>query len=113
MEKHSIIYAKTTSNNSILSSRNLTKNYTLSCGCVGFSGAKRSSSQAAQILGETYGDYLQNQNVNDIIIIFNGIGKGRRAIIKGLVKKKIRIKKIVEKTTYSHNGCRSKKKRRI
>ena len=113
MGKNPIIYAKTSSNNSILSSQNLDKNYTLSCGCVGFSGAKRSSSQAAQILGEAYGDFLQSQNVNDITIIFNGIGKGRRAIIKGFIKKNIRIKKIVEKTSYSHNGCRSKKKRRI
>ena len=68
---------KTSSNNSILSSKNLNKNYTLSCGCVGFNGAKRSSSQAAQVLGEAYGEYLQSQNVNDIIVVFNGIGKGR------------------------------------
>jgi|TARA_B100000780_G_C20921109_1_gene366959 small subunit ribosomal protein S11 len=113
MGKNPIIYAKTSSNNSILSSQNLDKNYTLSCGCVGFNGAKRSSSQAAQILSETYGDYLQSHNVNDITIVFNGIGKGRRAIIKGFIKKNIRIKKIVEKTSNSHNGCRTKKKRRI
>ena len=87
MVKNSIIYAKTSSNNSILSSRNLIKNYTLSCGCIGFDGAKRSSSQAAQILGETFAEFLHNQNVNDITIVFNGIGKGRRAIIKGFVKK--------------------------
>ena len=113
MEKNPIIYAKTSSNNSILSSKNLKKNHTLSCGCVGFNGAKRSSSQAAQVLSEAYGDYLQSQNVNDIIVVFNGIGKGRRAIIKGLIKKNIRIKKIVEKTSQPHNGCRAKKKRRI
>ena len=65
MEKNPIIYAKTSSNNSILSSKNLKKNHTLSCGCVGFNGAKRSSSQAAQVLSEAYGDYLQSQNVND------------------------------------------------
>jgi len=113
MRKEFIIYAKTSSNNSIISSRNLEKNYTLSCGCIGFNGAKRSSSQAAQVLGEAYGEFLQTQNVNDITIVFNGIGKGRRAILKGFVKKNIRIKKIVENTRCSHNGCRSKKKRRI
>jgi small subunit ribosomal protein S11 len=113
MTKNAIIYAKTSSNNSIISSRNLEKNRTLSCGCVGFNGAKRSSSQAAQVLGEAYGDFLQNQNVNDITIVFNGIGKGRRSILKGLIKKNIRIKKIVEKTSCSHNGCRSKKRRRV
>ena len=113
MVKNSIIYAKTSSNNSILSSRNLTKNYTLSCGCVGFKGAKRSSYQAAQKLSETFAEYLHTQNVKDITIVFNGIGKGRRAIIKGFIKKNIGIRKIVENTRCSHNGCRSKKKRRI
>ena len=58
-----------------------------------FNEAKRSSSQAAQVLGEAYGDYLQSQNVNDIIVVFNGIGKSRRAIIKGFIKKNIKSKK--------------------
>jgi small subunit ribosomal protein S11 len=113
MMKNLIIYAKTSSNNSILSSKNLKKDHTLSCGCIGFNGAKRSSSQAAQALGEAFGEYLQTQNVNEITIVFNGIGKGRRAIIKGFIKKNVRIKKIVENTKCSHNGCRPKKRRRI
>jgi small subunit ribosomal protein S11 len=113
MEKIAIIFVKASSNNTIISSKNLQKDYTLSCGCVGFKGAKRSSPQAAQALAETFADYLHSQRTRAITIVFDGIGKGRRSVLKGLLKKNIKITKIVEKTGYSHNGCRPKKKRRI
>ena len=86
-----IIYVKASSNNTILSSKNLRKDYTLSCGCVGFKGAKRSSPQAAQALAESFADYLHGQKVSGITLVFNGIGKGRRSVIKGLIRKNIKI----------------------
>jgi small subunit ribosomal protein S11 len=107
------VYVKASSNNTILSSKNLKKNFTLSCGCVGFKGAKRSSPQAAQALAETSAEYLQSQRTSDIILIFNGIGKGRRSVIKGLIKKNIKVVAIIEKTRTPFNGCRPKKKRRV
>lgn len=107
------LYVKASSNNTILSSKNLKKDHTLSCGCVGFKGAKRSSPQAAQVLAETFADYLHSQKVYNIVLIFNGIGRGRRSVVKGLIRKNIKITTIIEKTRTPFNGCRPKKKRRV
>jgi len=107
------LYVRASSNNTILSSKNLKKDRILSCGCVGFKGAKRSSPQAAQVLAENFADYLQSQKIYSVIVIFNGIGKGRRSVVKGLVKKNIKITAIIEKTRIPFNGCRPKKKRRV
>lgn len=90
------------------------KNILLSTGIVGFKGAKRSSSYAAQKVAELMGDrlrLLENRTIN-IILIFKGLGKGRKFIIKGLKKSKIDIIKLIDKTPLAHNGCRKKKQRR-
>ena len=82
---------------------------------VGFKAGKRSAPYATQKVAEVIGAKLRTNKVKKIVVIFTGFGtkKSKRLVIKGLKKKKIKIFKILYKTSLPHNGCRSKKKRRL
>jgi small subunit ribosomal protein S11 len=107
------VFIKFNSNNTIIATKNFKKNYILSCGSVGFKGSKRSSTYASQLLGEKLGENLVIKKENlDIILIFKGFGRGRKAFLTGLRKYKIKISKMIDLSPYSHNGCRSRKKKK-
>ena len=100
--------AKCTSNNTFISS----KGFSVSAGELGFKGAKRSTLYAAQQTAQFIGGKLSEHSVTFNLIVFKGFGKCRKSILKGLIKKNIKILKIIDKTANPHNGCRSPKKRR-
>lgn len=110
---NTLIKIKLTSNNTITTiiSNKITI-ATLSCGKLGFKGAKRSNTYSTTILGEAVADILKQKKLKNIILIFDGFTKNKKAFIKGLNKKYIKMKKIVDVTSTSHNGCRQPKKRR-
>ena len=113
-EKVAHIIANCTSNNTIIQATMYNdKTITLSTGMIGFKGAKRSSSHAAQKVAEFMGSKLVENKVTHISLTLKGLGKGRKFITKGLKKKKINVLKIVDRTPLAHNGCRQKKKRRL
>jgi small subunit ribosomal protein S11 len=56
---------------------------------------------------------LKEKNIKVVILFFKGFGRGRRSIIKGLKKNKIKVLRIFDKTPIAHNGCRVSKKRRL
>jgi small subunit ribosomal protein S11 len=90
-----------------------TPNIIVSAGSLGFKGAKRASSFAAQKTTEKIGGKLRTNRTRFVRLIFKGTGKGRKFVIKSLRKKKIKILGLIENTPNSHNGCRQKKKRRL
>ena len=108
------IIASCTSNNTILhASLSSIDNFVVSTGKVGFKGAKRSTTFAAQRAAEILGEKLIEKHFTNIILVFKGFGKGRKSILKGLKKKQICVRKLIDKTAQAHNGCRAKKKRRL
>jgi small subunit ribosomal protein S11 len=115
MKNHIIkLDVKCTSNNTILhASKPENKNIVISTGLAGFKGAKRSTPYAAQQAAEIMGTKLLESKTNKIILCFNGVGKNKKSIVKGLRKKKILIMKIIDKTQVPHNGCRPPKKRKL
>lgn len=103
-----------TSNNTIIHAQcSNFFSFSLSSGICGLKGAKRSTLYASEQTILLLVEKLKEQNIVSAFVLFSGFGKGRRAIIKGLKKKKIRILRIFDKTSISHNGCRKKKKRRL
>lgn len=101
------------SNNTIIHATLINnKNIILSTGIIGFKGAKRSSSHAAQKIAELMGSKLIENQITNIILTFRGLGKGRKFIIKGLKKHKMNIIKLIDRTSTAHNGCRQRKRRR-
>ena len=115
MKKKIITVAvRCTTNNTIIHAAEVKKkNIILSTGNVGFKGSKRSTKYAAEQLAQLISEKLVENKVKRIIIVFRGFNKGRKAIIKKFRKKKIIIKRLIDKTPKAHNGCRAKKRRRL
>ena len=111
--KKKFLAIKCTPHNTILQATiSENKNIIVSTGTVGFKGGKRSAPYAAQKAAEAIGIKLLENRVKKIFLIFSGFGykKSKKFIIKGLKNKKIKIFKIVYKTSIPHNGCRTKRK---
>jgi len=102
------IIAKCTSNNTFIS----TKNFSISTGEVGFKGGKRSTPYAANQVAQFVGEKLSERSITFTLVTFKNFGKWRKAVLKGLIKKKIKILKVIDKSSNPHNGCRPSKKRR-
>lgn len=103
-----------TSNNTILTLTNskLKTLTTISTGKVGFQGAKRSTFVAAEKAAAEVTQYISKfKRPFKFILFYKGFGRGKRAIITGLKKRKINILKILNITQTPHNGCRPPKKR--
>lgn len=65
------------------------------------------------LLGELLGDKVNTLGYKEVSIHLDfGINKGRKGVIIGLKKKKIKISLIQLSKGYPHNGCRPKKMRR-
>ena len=112
MENIIKVNAKCSSNNTILQTvLPNKKDIILTTGALGFKGAKRSTPHAAQQMTEYFSEKLIENKTINIILIFKGFGKGRKSIIKGFNKKRIKIFKIIDKTPEPHNGCRAPKKK--
>jgi len=115
MKKKIITVAvRCTTNNTIIHAAEVKKkNIILSTGNVGFKGSKRSTKYAAEQLAQLMSEKLVENKVKRITLVFRGFNKGRKAIIKKFRRKKIIIKRLIDKTPKAHNGCRAKKRRRL
>lgn len=82
-----------------------------SAGSVGFKGARRASSYAAQQAGLRLASKCRP--MSSISVRLKGFGPGRDAALKGLKLGGVRISKIEDRTSVPHNGCRPPKKRRF
>jgi len=108
------IEIKCSSNNTILHASNIKmKSIIVSPGLLGFKGAKRSTTYASQQIAEYLGEKLIENNIKKVTLVFKGFGKGKKSIVKGLIKKKVKIIAIVDKILTAHNGCRLPKQRRL
>jgi len=84
-----------------------------SCGSVGFKGAKRSTSFAAQTAGQRAAQLAVEKGVSAIRVLVKGLGAGRMTSIKGLQMGGLNVVSITDTTPIPHNGCRPKKARRL
>nr|YP_009073524.1 ribosomal protein S11 [Scytosiphon lomentaria]AIQ78528.1 ribosomal protein S11 [Scytosiphon lomentaria] len=65
------------------------------------------------LLGELLGDKIINLGYTEVTVHLDfGLNKGRKGVIIGLKKKRIKISLIELSKGYPHNGCRPKKIRR-
>ncbi|CAM9110927.1 unnamed protein product [Ectocarpus sp. 8 AP-2014] len=65
------------------------------------------------LLGELFGDKVENLGYTEIVVYLDfNINKGRKGVMIGLRKKKIKISFIGSLKGYPHNGCRPSKVRR-
>jgi len=110
-----IIYVKSSLNNTIITLTDLLGNTKawVSCGSIGFKGAKRSSRFAGQAAAEQLGIKAKTLGYTRVILHLNGLGKGRSVCVKGFKKSYLQIYFIKDATSLAYNGCRPSKLRRL
>ncbi|MFH1712400.1 MAG: 30S ribosomal protein S11 [Patescibacteria group bacterium] len=82
-------------------------------GACGFKGPKKATPYAASILVNKIADKLEILGTKELSIFVTGIGGGRDSSIRSLNAKGFNITSIKELTPVPHNGCRSRRPRRV
>lgn len=108
------VYIQATFNNTVVTITDL-KGNTISwaaAGSMGFSGPKKSTPFAAQIVVEAAVQKAQNYGLREVNIFVKGPGAGRESAIRALGLRGLKIRSISDVTPIPHNGCRPRKTRR-
>jgi small subunit ribosomal protein S11 len=102
-------------NNTIVTITDLAGNVVAwsSAGKAGYSGSRKSSAFAATMAAQDAGKTAMNQGMKEIEVNLRGPGAGRESAVRGLMSTGLAVTIIRDKTPVPHNGCRSRKRRRV
>lgn len=109
-------YISATYNNTIISLTDKAGNVIswASAGMAGFKGAKKATPYAAQIIVKIASMKAKEEyGLEEVKVFVSGVGTGREASIRALNANGLEISSIKDTTPIPHNGCRSKKPRRV
>jgi len=108
-------YIQATYNNTLitLTDQNGNALYTSSAGQVGFKGPKKSTPYAASIIVRNAAEKVAPYGLKEVHVFVKGVGSGRESAIRALNANGINVLSIKDVTPIPHNGCRSKKTRRV
>lgn len=108
-------YINSTYNNTVVSLTDLHGNLLAwsSSGLLGFKGAKKATTFAANQVVFDVVEKVEKYGLKDIEVYVKGIGSGREAAIRALAQKGFNFSMIKDKTPIPHNGCRPRKPRRV
>jgi small subunit ribosomal protein S11 len=82
-------------------------------GLVGFKGSKKSTPYAAQLAATDAARRAKELGLQTVDVLVRGPGSGRESAIRALVAAGLTVTSIKDVTPIPHNGCRSRKKRRV
>jgi small subunit ribosomal protein S11 len=110
-----IVHIKATFNNTLITVTDLEGDTicSISSGCVGFKGSRKSTPFAAQQAARSCANAAMRNGVREIEIRVKGPGAGREAAISAIQQAGLRIASIEDVTPLPHNGCRPPKRRRV
>jgi small subunit ribosomal protein S11 len=109
-----VAHIKATFNNTIISISDLRGNVISwsTAGMHGFTGAKKSTPHAAQLIADHAAGIAKEHGLKTISVRVTGPGNGREAALKALGIH-FSIASIKDITPVAHNGCRPPKRRRV
>ena len=84
-----------------------------SSGSMGFKGSRKSTPYAAQLAAEDAGKKASEHGVKIVDIEVQGPGSGRESALRALQIVGFQVNSIRDVTPIPHNGCRTKKRRRV
>jgi len=84
-----------------------------SAGKCNFRGSRKSTAYAAQVVAQDAARNAMAHGLKDVVIEVSGPGLGRDSAIRALQAIGLEIVSIVDVTPVPHNGCRSRKRRRV
>jgi len=82
-------------------------------GRVGFHGSKKSTPYAAQLAAMDAARRAKELGLISVDVLVKGPGSGRESAIRALVAAGLHVTSIKDVTPIPHNGCRSRKQRRV
>lgn len=110
------VYIQATFNNTIVSGATVSGDVLCqsSAGRSGFKGSRKGTPYAAQLAAEYVAKSLiDNYEARRVSVYVCGPGAGRDSAIRALQSAGLDVIRITDTTKLPHNGCRSKKKRRV
>ena len=84
-----------------------------SAGTVGFKGSRKSTPFAATRAAETVAAKARKLGMHEVEVRVRGAGSGRESAVTALQSAGLKVTAVEDHTPIPHNGCRSKKKRRV
>ncbi len=84
-----------------------------SAGCGGFKGSRKSTPFAAQVAGEAAARKAKEAGMRSVSVFIKGPGAGRESALRALGSAGLNVTLIKDVTPVPHNGCRSRKSRRV
>ena len=84
-----------------------------SAGLLGFKGAKKSTPYAATQVAKDVSEKVKKFGVQELEVFIKGVGSGRESSIRSLANGGFTLLAIRDMTPIPHNGCRSRKPRRV
>jgi len=84
-----------------------------SAGCGGFKGSRKSTPFAAQVAGEAAARKAKEAGMRSVSVFIKGPGAGRESALRALGTAGLNVSLIKDVTPVPHNGCRSRKSRRV
>ena len=82
-------------------------------GLAGFKGPKKSTPYAAQIITRIAVEKAKEYGLSEVKVFVKGVGTGRESAVRALNANGLNITYIKDITPLPHNGCRSRKPRRV
>ena len=83
------------------------------CALPIFHGSKKSTPFAAQVAASDAARRAKELGLQSVDVLVKGPGSGRESAIRALVAAGLNVTSIKDVTPIPHNGCRSRKKRRV
>jgi small subunit ribosomal protein S11 len=110
-----VLRIHTTFNNTIITISNLTGHVVgwSSAGVNGFKGARKSTPYAAKKIAGVAAQKAIDKGLKRAKVLIKGWGSGRNNAIRGLTEGGLDIAVLRDVTSFPHNGCRPRKKRRV
>jgi len=110
-----IAHIQETFNNTVVTITDLSGNVVVwsSGGKVGFSGSRKSTAYAAQMVAQDAGKAAVALGMREVKVFVKGPGSGRESAIRALQTSGLTITMIKDVTPIPHNGCRPPKRRRV
>ena len=108
-------HIQSTYNNTIVTLTDLSGNVLgwASAGHLGFKGAKKATPYAASLVVARVAEKVSPYGMREVDVYLKGIGSGREAAVRALQSNGLQVMSIKDMTPIPHNGCRSKKPRRV
>lgn len=109
------VHIKATYNNTIVTFTDMNGNVLSwsSAGSNGFKGPKKSTPYAASVIVRDAAEKVKAYGLTDIAVFVRGVGSGREGALRALNTMGFNVLTMKDVTPIPHNGCRSKKVRRV